>query len=174
MMFEVWRQFDVEGLLIFLQQRRQHYARVGHPLSTRHKDMLWPYFSPGLLSEVRLVELRGDCLANLEVFEKAGAQDFTPPRIAQMGALTFIDVVVFSHEIDEESLFHALVHAVQIRVLGLRRYAELLVQSFIQTNAQSSGPLEIHAFSLTSRFLCPAERFCVEDHVLRWVIDCQS
>ncbi len=171
LMFRVWPELHVEGIFLHLQQQRQHYASVGRPLDRQQKDMFWPYFSSELLDEIRLVELRGDRLADLELFGKFRAEKFAPPQIGPMDAHTFIDVVVFSQEFDERSLFHALVHAVQIRILGLRRYAELWVQGLIQTKAHSSVPLEVHAFSLTSRFLCPGERFCVEDDVLRRVID---
>jgi hypothetical protein len=57
-------------------------------------------------------------------------------------------------------------------VLGLERYAELWVRSFVKSKAHFSVPLEVHAFSLSSKFLRPSpERFSVEDQVRRWVAE---
>jgi hypothetical protein len=40
----------------------------------------------------------------------------------------------------------------------------------VKTRAHFSVPLEAHAFSLESKFLRPsADKFSVEDDVLRWV-----
>jgi len=70
---------------------------------------------------------------------------------------------------EDPDLFHALVHTVQIQVLGLERYAELWVVNFVKTRAHFTVPLEVHAFSLASRFLRPSpDRFSVEGQVRRW------
>jgi hypothetical protein len=89
-----------------------------------------------------------------------------------MDSLTFLDVLVFNQTLAERSLFHALVHAVQFQYLGLERYTELFVQSFVKTRVHFTVPLEAHAFSLESKFKRPsAERVSVADHVLRWIAD---
>ena len=68
-----------------------------------------------------------------------------------------------------QSLFHALVHTIQIEVLGLERYAELWIHSFLKTRAHFTVPLEVHAFSLASKFVRPApEKFSVEDQIVLW------
>ena len=87
-----------------------------------------------------------------------------------MHSLTFLDVVVFHEKIVERFLFHGLVHAVQFEVLGLERYANLFVRSFVSTKLHFLVPLESHAFSLESKFAgAPASRFSVEDQVRLWV-----
>ena len=89
-----------------------------------------------------------------------------------MDSLTFIDVVVFNEELNERSLFHALVHAVQFHLLGVERYTERFVRSFLKTRTHFTVPLEAHAFSLTSKFmLTTPQTFSVEDQVVRWLID---
>jgi hypothetical protein len=61
---------------------------------------------------------------------------------------------------------------VQIEVLGLQRYAELWVHGFLKTRTHFTVPLEVHAFSLSSKFLRPmTERFSVEDEVVSWASD---
>jgi hypothetical protein len=133
---------------------------------------MWPYFSFELLDQIRIVELRGARVGVPEFFSQARALGFEPPEISHMASLSFLDVVVFNEQLIERALFHALVHTVQMKVLGLERYAELWVRGFIKTRAHFTVPLEVHAFSLASKFLRPApERFSVEDQVLRWVRD---
>jgi hypothetical protein len=160
----------VEWLSTYLQEQREHYFPASGPLSAQQKALMWPYFSPALLDQVRVVELRGARVAVPEFFAEARTLGFEPPEITHMDSITFLDVVVFNEELSERALFHALVHTVQIQVLGRKRYAELWVHSFVNARAHFSVPLEVHAFSLASKFLhSGAERFSVEDHVRRWI-----
>jgi len=63
-----------------------------------------------------------------------------------------------------------LVHAVQFDVLGVRRYAELSVRSFLRTRSYITIPLEAHAFTLESKFSAdPTQIFSVEERVRLWV-----
>jgi hypothetical protein len=162
----------VEWLSTYLREQREHYLPVAGPLSNQGKASMWPYFSSSLLDQIRIVELKGARVAVPEFFTEIRAQGFEPPEISHMDSLTFLDVIVFNERLAERSLFHALVHSIQIQVLGLERYAELWVNSFIKTRAHFTVPLEVHAFSLASKFLRPApERFSVEDQVRRWDAD---
>lgn len=160
----------VEWLSTYLQQQREHYFPASGPLSAQQKALMWPYFSPALLDQVRVIELHGARVAVPEFFAQVRALGFEPPEITHMDSLTFLDVIVFNQELSERALFHALVHTVQIQTLGLRRYAELWVQSFVKSKTHFTVPLEVHAFSLASKFLHPAaESFSVEAQILRWI-----
>jgi hypothetical protein len=157
----------------YLRQQREHYLPAALSLSNSHKARMWPYFSPTLLDQVRVIELDGQRVPTPPFYAEARAQGFDNlPEITHMDSLTFLDVVVFNETLTERSLFHALVHAVQFQILGVERYTELFVQSFLKTRTHFTVPLEAHAFSLTSKFMRPSpEKFSVEDHVLRWVSD---
>jgi hypothetical protein len=162
----------VDWLSTYLREQRDHYFPASSPLSAQQKALMWPYFSPALLDQVRVVELRGARVAVPEFFTQARALGFEPPEITHMDSVTFLDVIAFNEEFSERALFHALVHTVQILTLGLERYAERWIQSFIKSRTHFTVPLEVHAFSLASKFLHPAaERFSVEDHVRRWMDD---
>jgi hypothetical protein len=163
----------VEWLSSYLRVQRQHYSASARPLDPQPKSAMAPYFSAALLDRVRIVELEGSRVAVPEFFAQVRARGFDNlPDIPHMESLTFIDVVVFNEKLTERGLFHALVHSVQIEVLGLDHYAELWVLGFLKTRAHFTVPLEVHAFSLTSKFLRPApEKFSVEDEVLRWAAD---
>jgi hypothetical protein len=163
----------IEYVSAYLREQREHHLFAAQPLSNQHKARMWPYFASTLLDNVRIVELHGRRLSAPAFYAEARALGFDNlPQVPHMDSLTFVDVLVFNQAITERSLFHALVHAVQFQVLGLERYAELFVQSFVKTKAHFTVPLEAHAFSLESKFMCPsAEKFSVEDHVLRWVTE---
>lgn len=162
----------VEWLSGYLQEQREHYFPAAGPLSAQRKALLWPYFSPALLDQVRVIELRGARVPVPEFFAQARALGFEPPEITHMDSVTFLDVIAFNQELSERALFHALVHTAQIQALGLRRYAELWVHSFVKSRTHFTVPLEVHAFSLASRFLLPAgETFSVESQILRWIDD---
>lgn len=160
----------MQWLCDYLRQQREAYFPKSEPLSTSQKTALSRYFRPRLLEQVRIVELEGARVPVPEFLAQVRALGFENlPDVQHMESLTFIDVVAFNELLSERALFHALVHAVQIQVLGLERYAELWVRGFLKGKALFTVPIEVHAFSLASKFLRPlAETFSVEDQVLHW------
>ena len=154
----------------YLQDQSKEYRPQGAPLSADQHVTMKPFFPPGLLAEIRIVELRNHRIPNPSFYADAKAMGLTNlPELAHMASLTFEDVVVFPSEITDRRLFHALVHAVQFKVLGLERYTELFVRGFLRTHAHVSVPLEMHAFSLESKFAeNPDAPFSVEEKVRLW------
>lgn len=161
----------IEVVSSYLRDQRESYFCSGKPLSKHSKALMWPYFSPELLDQVRVVELHGQRVPNPPFYPQAKALGFANlPELTHMHSLTFLDVVVFNERMSERCLFHGLVHAVQFEVLGLERYTELFVRSFVNTKLHFSVPLEAHAFSLESKFMSArAQRFSVEEQVRLWV-----
>ncbi len=163
----------IEYVSTYLREKRERYFPAALPLSKQYKARMWPYFSSELLDQIRIVELHGKRVPAPAFYAQARALGFDNlPQVTHMDSVTFIDVLVFNQTLGERSLFHALVHAVQFQALGLDRYTELFVQSFVKTKAHFSVPLEAHAFALESKFKrSSAEKFSVEDQVQRWVKD---
>jgi hypothetical protein len=160
----------IEWLTGYLRAQREYYSPVAGPLPDESKARMGPHFAPRLLERVRIIELRGARLPVPEFFASVRALGFEPPEITHMDSITYVDLIAFNQRLSERPLVHALVHVVQIEVLGLERYAELWVHGFLKTRAHFTVPLEVHAFSLSSKFLRPTrERFSVEDEVLSWV-----
>jgi hypothetical protein len=159
----------MEWLSNFMREQRAHYLPISGSLSPQHAIMLRPHFAHDFLEQVRVLELRGARIATPAFFAEIRAAGFEPPEISHMDSLTFGEVVVFNQHITLRALFHALVHSIQIQVLGLPAYAELWVRSFVKTRTHFTVPLEMHALELSSKFLSPlAEKFSVEEQVLRW------
>ena len=162
----------IEWLAGYLREQRERYSPLATPLTNLCKARMWPYFSAALLDRIRIVELRGTPVRVPEFFAKVRALGFEPPEISHMDSLTFLDIIAFNQRLSERALVHALVHAVQIDLLGLQHYAELWVHGFLKTRTHFTVPLEMHAFSLSSRFVRPTmENFSIEDEVVRWVAD---
>ena len=161
----------VECVSSYLRDQRERYLPSAAPLSEPYQAMMRPYFSATLLDQVKVVELHGERVPNPPFYAEAKALGFVSlPDIPHMNSLTFLDVLVFNEEVTQRSLFHALVHAVQFQVLGLERYTELFVHSFLNTRFHFRVPLEAHAFYLESKFARPAAKsFSVEDQVRLWV-----
>ena len=160
----------IDQLADFLRQQRQHFAPAARPLDEEHRQAMAPFFSTQTLQGNRLVQLEGSKVSNPAFFADARAHGLNNlPDFTLMHSLTFEDVVVFQQEITARALFHGLVHAVQFEVLGLRRYAELCVRSFLRTRSHITMPLEAHAFTLESKFASdPSHPFSVEEKVRLW------
>jgi hypothetical protein len=162
----------IEWITDYLREQREYYSPVASPLSNESKARMRLYFSATLLDRIRIIELRGARVRVPEFFKKVRELGFEPPAITHMDSLTFIDIVAFNQILTERALVHALVHTVQMEILGLQRYVKLWVQGFLKTRTHFTVPLEVHAFSLSSKCMrSSTERFSVEDEVLRWVGD---
>jgi len=158
-------------VLAFLREQRERYFSMAAPLHAPVKARMQAFFSPGILDRVRILELKGARLPNPAFYSDAqalGVEDLPP--LAHMASLTFVDVVVFNDRMTERTLFHGLVHAAQMQVLGLDRYAELFVRGFLRTGSHVTVPLEAHAFALDSRFARDSgDSFPVEEQVRLWL-----
>jgi len=158
-------------VLAYLRQQRDRYYPKAEPLSAEHKAVMQPFFSPGILERVRVVELHGERVPNPSFYADAKALGLTDlPEIKHMASLTFIDVIVFNDGITERALFHGLVHAVQFQILGVEKYTSAFVSGFLRTNAHFTVPLEAQTFALESKFAQnPDSGFSVEEQVRLWL-----
>jgi hypothetical protein len=89
-------------------------------------------------------------------------------EMSSIGAITLVDVIAYPERMSRSTLFHELVHAVQYRVLGLRRFAKLYVRGFLDGGGYQGIPLELQAYALEERFRRnPKRAFSVEEDVIR-------
>lgn len=160
----------IAKVALYLQVQRDIYYPIGHPLGHTRNEELRGFFSPALLSRARIVELKERRVANPWFYEEARAKGIENlPDISHKVAVTFLDVVVFNQKITSRDLFHGLVHAAQVKLLGLERFAELFVTGFLQARSYFLVPLKAHAFALDTRYAeDPLTPFSVENEVRRW------
>ncbi|HZC65621.1 MAG TPA: hypothetical protein VE545_03540 [Candidatus Dormibacteraeota bacterium] len=159
----------IVDIAAYMREQRDRFLPLSEPLPEEHLALLRPFFSPTLLRKVRVVLLAAHGLSRADVHSRAhGYQrllDFT-----HMASVTFDDVVVVNETLTTRLLFHALVHAVQFQLLGLQRYTELFVRTFVTSRWRFKVPLEAHAFELEGRFAADLHaRFLVEDEVRLWI-----
>jgi hypothetical protein len=155
----------------YVREQRDRYFPAGAALSAQRKTIMQPYFSSTVLDRIKIVDLEGASVPNPPFYSKVRDLGFSNlPNFSRMATLTFLDVAVFSERITDTALFHALVHSVQFQILGIQRYADLMVRGFLRTNAHFAVPLEAHAFALESKFARNgSEGFSVEEQVRLWV-----
>jgi hypothetical protein len=163
-------EIAIELLRQYLEDQRRRYRPQGSPLNEAQHVTMKLFFPCGLLPGIRLVELQSEHVPDPPFYPEARAMGVTGlPEVAHMASMTFQDVLVFPGGISDRRLFHALVHAVQFKALGLERYAELFVRSFLRTRNHASVPLEMHAFGLEVKFAeAPENPFSVEEMVRLW------
>lgn len=159
-----------EALVNYLRQQRAYYYPLGESLTPRRKSFLERFFEPSLLGQVRIVQMAGDRVANPVIFEIAAQMGVKNlPDLKHQSVVTFHDVIVFNEKSTERALFHGLVHATQVQVLGIERFARLMLCGFLRAKSYFMIPLKAHAFSLDCQFAEHPERgFSVETEVSRW------
>jgi hypothetical protein len=157
----------LEQLLGYMRGQRKHYLPFGKPLSSERVELMSRFFSPSLLSRIKVVQLVNRRITAPSFCQEIRASGFPGLKEFTHGAsMTFEDVLVFNDKITDRLLFHALVRSVQFQALGLDRYTELFVRAFLDRRLRFGVPLERHAFELDLKFAADRKTpFSVEDEV---------
>jgi hypothetical protein len=160
----------VSQVAAYLRQESELYFRASEPLSQEWKTAVQPYFSKALLGSVRTVVLAGARIPPPPFYSEAVAMSSgNLPDFVYLASVTYVDIIVFNDQIALRTLFHGLVHAAQMALLGLDRYTDLYVQGFVKTLSWIAIPLEAQAYQLDTRFaMSPTAIFSVEDEVKSW------
>jgi hypothetical protein len=154
----------------YLRSEREDYYAMGEPLVGKWRQLMDGYFEPALLDQVRVLELVDERVANPWFYPKARERGVRHlPDVTHKAAVTFLDVVVFNERIGSRDLFHGLVHAAQMKVLGMSQFTDLFVRGFLRARSYFLAPMKAHAFALDARFAAqPGVRFCVEREIRQW------
>jgi hypothetical protein len=172
--FQPCEESDIQKAIVwfaeYLRSEREEYYAIGEPVPAEWRNLIDGYFEPALLDQVRILELVDERVANPWFYPKAREKGFQHlPDIAHKAAVTFLDVVVFNEKIGSRDLFHGLIHAAQMKVLGMTEFTELFVRGFLRARSYFLVPMKAHAFALDARFAAnPGVRFSVEDEIREW------
>jgi len=160
----------VSGVMAYLRRERELYFRASEPLSLGWRTAVQAYFSGTLLDSIRTIILKGARIPPPPFYSEAMAMSSGNfPDFVHLASITYLDTIVFHDEILLRTLFHGLVHATQMALLGLDRYADLYVRGFVKFRTWIAIPLEAQAYQLDTRFaMSPAASFSVEDEVKSW------
>ena len=127
---------------------------MASPLPAATHDPMSRFFPRELLDNVRILELIDQRIEDPDFFAEARALGFDQlPELRHITSMTFLDVIVFNEPASQRSLFHGLVHAAQVHVLGVDWYSELFVRGFVEHGVHFAVSLEAQAFQLESRFM---------------------
>lgn len=158
--------FDVGRYIV---DQRERYRGAAAPLSVEQVSAMRRHFSSELLCAVRVKQLMDERLETPR-FHLIELDDMTTIALSLMAAITFSDVIVANVPLDNELLFHELVHAEQYRQLGVPGFAKAYVKGALEQGSYHGIPLEEQAYMLGARFvLNPEETFPVADEVAAWV-----
>jgi hypothetical protein len=135
------------------------------------KKAVGDFFPEKLLNTVRTVVLKGVRIPPPPFYAEAVKMSGGKfPDFVHLDAITYQDIIVFHEEIVGRTLFHGLVHATQVSLLGLEKYAELYVRGFAKTRSWVSIPLEAQAYELDTLYAMePKNVFSVEREVRSWL-----
>ncbi len=155
----------------YMRQERDTYLRHSEPLTIQLKKPIHAFFPQELLGSLKTFTLTGGVRIPPPPFY-AKARELSAGRFldfVHMRSITYIDVIVFHDEIDARALFHGVVHATQMAVLGFDRYMELYVRGFVKNLSWLAIPLEDQAYKLDARFAeDPTQLFSVEEEIKIW------
>jgi hypothetical protein len=150
----------------YISTQRERLIGDAIAIDPEARNKLEGFFPESALSETRIVRAVIPEPRFYPIVRLLGVSGL--PKMSAIGAITLVDVVAYPEELDLSTLFHELVHVVQYRVLGLRRFAKLYVSGFLTRGGYDEIPLESQAYELGERFdEDPARVFSVEEDVIR-------
>lgn len=163
-------QGAISRLYTYLKGERDRYWEQGRLLNAESRGLFGRFFTQELLREIRVVALTGRRLMNppfYNVAKKLGIANL--PDLAHTASVTYLDVIVFNEQMTNRALFHALVHAAQVKVFGPRFFSELYVRGVMRVRSYPLSPMKAQAFGLDTRFAAnPEAAFSVEEEIRRW------
>jgi hypothetical protein len=149
----------------YIAKQRHRILPHSEPIARRFCEEFCPFFPPDILSHTRVAQASVPNPRFYSLVKFFGIRGVL--EMSSIGAITLVDVVAYPEAIDRSTLFHELVHAVQYRVLGLRKFARLYVAGFLNGGGYEGIPLERQAFELEKRFSRnPKRAFSVQDDVI--------
>jgi len=160
----------VAGVAAYFSGERKLYFPHSEPIASEWRLPIEPYFSAALLDKVRTVTIVGARIPPppfyAEALRMTGGQF---PDFVHMTSVTYVDVIVFNERIESRPLFHGVVHAAQIEIVGFEQYVELYVRGFVKSLSWLAIPLEDQAYKLDARFAeAPGDFFPVEEEIRQW------
>jgi hypothetical protein len=163
-------QYAISRMWAYLKGERERFWPQGRHLKEEARALFGRFFSQELLQEVRVVVLSDRHLRNPPFYETARKLGIANlPDLAHTSSVTYLDVIVFNEQMTDRGLFHALVHAAQVRVFGPRFYSELFVRGVIRERSFPLAPIKAQAFALDTRFATdPNSVFSVEAEIRTW------
>lgn len=150
----------------YIAYHRKRLVRDSATISRATQTRLRGFFPDAVLAETRIIQAVLPQPILYPLVKALGIKGLL--EMSSISAITLVDVVAYPERLDHSTLFHELVHVVQYRVLGLKRFAELYVKGFLSGGGYGGIPLERQAYELGAHFdREPDKIFSVEEDVIR-------
>jgi hypothetical protein len=153
----------------YIQTQRNRLVHSATPLPEETKLRLRQHFSDHDLDRVCIVQADPLPIPNPPFYPLLRLLQLDLPEPALTQAITFLDLIATRQPMSLALAFHELVHIVQVRLLGLDRFARLYVLGFFAEGGYHAIPLERCAYELERRFVAEKEPFDTEAEVLKWI-----
>lgn len=165
------RPYLIEAFEGWICERRAFHLANARLLSNEERSRFVGYFEKRILDLVRVASV--ERILNPGFYDdlvKSGLP--IPLDFSNAIGLTLVDCILIRRELWSHpssaisTLFHEMVHVVQIDILGLRKHIELYADNLIQNGYQYHSVLfEIQAYTLASRFARGEPSFSVSEIV---------
>ena len=137
------------------EQRKLHLSRA-RALSDEEKSILEKYFERRIIDSVKIAIV--DSITNPKFYPELIKQGITIPLdFSNAAGVALVDCILLRRSpLDDltsriSTIFHELIHIVQIEILGLEKMAQLYLSSFLQ-EGYLNVPFERQAYRLSARF----------------------
>lgn len=163
---------QVAGMVAdYINGSRKKYGANAASLTPGQRAAMQPFFSAEILEQTKVLVLKGERIQDPGFYTMARMMGFKDlPSFSDVGAVTFVDVIVSHKDFTLDLLFHELVHVVQYAQLGVKEFGARYVSGFITGGGYEGIPLEKNAFDLEQRFRAnPTEAFSVAGEVKLWI-----
>jgi len=152
------RPYLIERYLQWVDEQRVLLLPKARPLTNEEKSRLQGYFAERILDMARVATV--DHIRNPDFYDeltKSGVP--IPLDFNHAIGLTLVDCILIHKQLWAypksalSTIFHELVHVVQIDIMGIRKHIELYADSLIQNDLQYHSVIfERQAYDLTARF----------------------
>ncbi len=139
---------------VWLWARRDAYSGIAEPLTRAQRAVLARYFEPALLDDVRVAVV--EQVENPVVFgllEVLGVD--VPMSLETVSGMCYGNVLAVARHAtahgDLSTLFHELVHAVQMRRMGHAAFCRAYVRGWLEEGYPAFA-LETEAYVMQTRF----------------------
>ena len=161
------RPYLIEKFQEWIYEQRSLHLANARPLSSKEKSRLGGYFEKRILNLARVASV--ERILNPAFYhDLAKAELSIPLDFSNAIGLTLVDCILIRRDLWSypssaiSTLFHELVHVIQIDILGLRKHIEWYADSLIQNSYQYHSVLfEKQANTLAERFARGESSFSV-------------
>ncbi|MFH1624829.1 MAG: hypothetical protein ABID54_06705 [Pseudomonadota bacterium] len=157
MEFDSLKTYLVERFLEWAYEQRSLHLPHARPLSGEERSRLNGYFEKKILDLTRIVSL--DRISNPGFYRELTKSGIPIPLdLTQAAGFALIDYVLIRKGLFSvplmaiSTIFHEMVHVVQVDILGPRKLIELYVDSLLRDEYRNV-PFERQAYDLTDRFV---------------------